>query len=141
MMVAGAALLLADWSGPSALVSMNTWLVLAGLSMLVLALRVGPLTDRFYNSRLIAGPDGIRLDTRGRRAFAWSQIARFETETHPRSGDARGAVVLRDGRRVTLHALLEESGVGGGERAGHPVEVAERIRTLNRLLEQAGRAA
>lgn len=88
-------------------------------------------------SCVVADPDGIKLDGRGRRTYTWSQIARFETDTHPKSGDAFGALVLVDGRRMELHALLEEKGIDGHERAAHPVEVADRIRTLNRLLEQS----
>lgn len=133
----GLAFLLADWEGPSSLVSMNSVVLLVGLWTVALAIRVGPLSSRYYTSRLVADPDGIKLGGRGRRAYTWSQIARFETDTHPKSGDAFGALVLVDGRRIELHALLEEKGIEGLERAAHPVEVADRIRTLNRLLEQS----
>jgi hypothetical protein len=139
LMAGGLVLLLADWEGPWTLVSMNSVALLVGLGMVEVAIRAGQLSGRFYTSRLIATPDGVRLDGRGRRTYTWSQIARFETGTHPKSGDAFGALVLVDGTRIELHALLEEKGVDGHERAGHPVEVAERIRTLNHLLEQARR--
>jgi hypothetical protein len=45
--------------------------------------------------------------------------------------------VLVDGGRIELHALLEHKDGGARERAAHPVEVADRIRTLNHLLEQS----
>lgn len=131
----GLAFLLVDWDGLSTLVSMDSLLLLTGLGTVALAISCGRLSARFYTSRLIANADGIRLDGRGRRAYRWSQIARFESDTHPKRGGAFGAIVLSDGRRVQLHALLEESGIDGNESPGHTVEVCDRIRTLNGLLE------
>jgi hypothetical protein len=130
----GLGLLLGDWDGLSTLVSMYSFVLLTGLGGVAVAIRGGRLSARFYTSRLIANADGIRLGGRGRRAYRWSQIARFETDTHPKSGDAFGAIVLSDGRRIQLHALLEESGIDGNQRPGHTVEVCDRIRTLNGLL-------
>jgi len=134
---AGLVFLLAEWNGLSRLASMHSVVLLAGLGTFAVAVRGGHLSARFYSSRLLANAHGVRLDKRGRRVYTWSQIARFETATHAKSGDAFGAMLLGDGTRIELHALLEEGEVGGGERAGHAVEVSDRVRTLNRLLEQA----
>ena len=111
--------------------------LVAGIWMLAMGTIVGRGLVLLSGSRLVANADGVWLGVSG--WHPWSQIARFEPDTHPKGRDAFGAMILRDGRRIALHALREEE-FNYDERS-HAHEVSQRLRTLNRLLDEARHAS
>jgi hypothetical protein len=103
-----------------------------GLGIAGYAARALRDTVAFLGSRVLAGPDGVRLDSSGAATYAWSQIAAFEVSgpLDFAGATAAGAVmVLRDGQRVVLTRLQH---LGGGGRAVD--EITARVATLNRML-------
>lgn len=90
---------------------------------------------RHVAAELRAGPDGVRAGILVPRSYAWADIAGFEMGDPPWAArDAPGVMVLRNGHRVTLHALRETR--SSLDPSTQPDVVDRGVRTLNRMLAE-----